>query len=543
MSLSLSGVARRFGDRSVFQNVDFELSRGERVALIGENGSGKSTLLRVLAGLDAPDAGHVTRGGSVNLLAQEASLPGESLALAVTPPALRAAAAAFQVAGEALADPSDANLMAFAQAEERFRALGGYDFEARAAAVLRGLRLDPGARADRLSGGQTRRAMLARLLLSPADFLLLDEPTNHLDAQSVAWLESWLRDHPGGMLVVSHDRAFLDAVVTRVYELERGALRAYPGNYSEATRVKAELQAAQEREYEAHRRQHRALEGEMHHLRSKGESAGRFNRKRAGNTSLMAAKNKAESASRAYAGRAKALEKRLERLEADAVPKPYEDRTRVTVPLPDVTRGPSVVLRLQDVTVERGGRVLLSGVTETIRRGERVALVGPNGSGKSTLLQAALGRAPVAAGRVLPGVDLSVYWAGQHGEELAGLASLADALLDAQPALRRADLYPLLAGLGLPPDPAFPISGLSGGGRTRLSLARLAVTRAHLLVLDEPTNHLDVRAIEALEALLASYAGTVLFASHDRRLVERAATRVLRVVDGVVLEDSQRRGA
>ncbi len=523
MGVALSDVAVTYGDRTIFERVTLDVTPGARLALIGENGSGKSTLLRVLAGTLAPDAGTRHAAGRVALLVQEARDLGGAVLDAVTPPDLRAAHSAFSAASAGLADPTPEALDAFSLAEETYRALGGYDFEVRARSVLTGLGLDPAADAARLSGGQARRVMLARLLLAPADTYLLDEPTNHLDAASVAWLEGWVRESAAAFVLASHDRAFLDATATAVAELERGALHTYPGNYSEAMDVKATLLDAQARDFEAYRRKRDALRSEQANLRSKAASANKFNHRRAGNQPLIMAKNKAEAVSNTLAGRAKALERRLERMEV--VERPYQDRRLLHLDLPEAPAGPSEVLTVRDLRVELDGRPVLEGMNLDLRRGERVALVGANGSGKSTFIRAVLGQGAAQGGEVRFGQGLGVYWAGQHGEELAGLPTLAAALLEANALLTRHQLYEVAAQVGLPPDPDFPVAALSGGQRTRLTLARLGVTRAQLLVLDEPTNHLDIRAIEALEDLLLAFPGTVLFASHDRRLMERVATR------------------
>lgn len=526
MLLALHDVAKSFGDRSLFEHVNLELERGEHVALVGKNGEGKSTLLHLLAGLLPPDEGRVVRQGQVRLLSQHASLPEEPLAQAVMPDELRAASARLTAATRALSEGTPDSLDAFSDAEEAFGRLGGYDFEARASEVLAGLDLPSDAPPSHLSGGQLRRASLARLLLSPADFLLLDEPTNHLDVDSLAWLERWLNDSPAGIVVVSHDRELLSRTVSRVYEVERGEVHAYPGAFDEAMAVKATLREARGRSYEAFRRRRAALEEEMRRRRSKARSANAYNPNRASDGDKLLAKGKWQNAQNVNSSRAKALEKRIERM--DVVEKPFEDMFRIAIPLPSVAPGPSDVVRAEGVTVERGGRVLFDDVTFTVRRGERVALVGPNGAGKSSLIAVLLGRLAPRRGRVVLGRGLDVFFASQGGEELSGFETLEDALLDAQPALKRSDLHPLLAGLGLPAEPKRVLSSLSGGQRTRLALARLAVTRAQLLVLDEPTNHLDVFAIEALETVLRSYPGTVVFASHDRRLVARVATRSLR---------------
>lgn len=530
--ISVHRVAKRFGDHNVFEEVSLGLSAGEKVALVGANGSGKSTLLRLMAGVERPDAGSVHRSGRLALLGQHAELPEGTVLRAVTPAELLAARTALEEAQGRLTDPTPAHLEAFSLAEEHYRVLGGYDFEARAAAVLAGLNLRGDMSTAELSGGQARRAMLAALLLSPAEVLLLDEPTNHLDADSLAWLEGWLRASGAALLVATHDRAFLDATVTRVAELERGALHEYPGNYSGAMAVKRALREAQTRQHEAQERKRAALTEEMQRRQSKARSANAYNPGRAADGDKLLAKGKAQNAQNVNAARAKSLEKRLEQMRV--VEKPFEDRTRLEVPLPKVSSGPADVLRAEGLSVTRGERTLFSDLSFTLRRGEKVALLGPNGSGKSSLIAAVLGQLP-HQGRVTLGHGLSVYWAGQHGEELAGFGTLEEALRGAQPNLRRQDVYSLLAQLGLPPKPDLALSELSGGQRTRLTLARLAVTRAQFLMLDEPTNHLDLRAIEALETLLLEYPGTLLFASHDRRLVERVATRTLRLGAGAAM--------
>ena len=539
MLLMASGVARSFADRVVFSGVELTVGAGERLALIGENGSGKSTLLRVLAGLDAPDAGVVNRVGRVALLAQAQSLggsvPGGSVLEAVTPPALARAQVAFDAASAALSGGSEAALLAFADAEEAYRLSGGYDFAGRAAAVLAGLGLDGAARADRLSGGQARRVLLAALLLSPADVYLLDEPTNHLDAGGAAWLRDWIRASGAAFVLASHDRAFLDEVATGVAELERGTLTVYPGHYSGAMALKATLRGAQTRDFEAYRRKRAALDEERTRRASRARSAGQYNHRRASDRDKLLAKGRAQNAQAVNASVARRLERQIERADAAATPKPHEDHRQVRLTLPPVPPGPLEVLTIRDLGVTRGSGVVLSGVNLHVRRGDRVALTGPNGGGKSTLLRALLGELP-HAGTVTWGAGLTVSLTGQHGEELLGLGTVGDALLDANPLLTPHQLHEVAAALEVPGGPAFPLSGLSGGQRTRLSLARLSVTRAQVLLLDEPTNHLDVRAIEALESLLLDFPGTLLLASHDRRLVERVATREWRVGSGGVQE-------
>ncbi|MFA5551772.1 MAG: ABC-F family ATP-binding cassette domain-containing protein [Trueperaceae bacterium] len=525
MSLRLQAVTKRYGSNTIFENLDLALGHGEKVALIGANGSGKSTLLRLIAGLEQPDHGSVHVVGAVSFLEQHPAASAGTALEQVAPAQLKSARAELTRAETVLTEATEANLARFAEAEERFRTLGGYEFAARAEAALAGLGVDPDRPVLNLSGGQQRRVLLARQLLAPGAVLLLDEPTNHLDTAGLEWLEEWVRRSPATLLIVSHDRAFLDATVGSVAELERGQLTVWPGNYTEAMELKAVAQAAQLRQHEAQSRQKKQLELEASRLGSVSRSAGKFNHRRAGNQALILAKAKAENVSRTMARRAKALEKRIEQMEITAAP--YEENVLAAIPLPDVPSGPGDVLRFEDVTLERGGRVLVSGLNLLLRRGEKLALLGPNGSGKSSLIAAALGDLEVTTGRVVQGAGLTYFHVSQHGEELAAFATLEDAVRDAQPVIRKQDLHYLLARMGLPPEPTFRVADLSGGQRTRLSLARLTVTRAPLLVLDEPTNHLDIRMVEALEKLLVEYPGTILLASHDRRLVKAVATRTL----------------
>ncbi|MGY2896498.1 ABC-F family ATP-binding cassette domain-containing protein [Deinococcus sp. UYEF24] len=539
--LRCTDVARVYGDETIFEVVHMEVGPGERLALIGENGSGKTTLLRVLAGLDTPDVGRITRLGRVALLSQDTAAEAGTLLDAVTPPELLRARKAFELASAALGDADNVALNAFSEAEERYGQAGGYDFAVRATGVLDGLGLDVMLDSTQLSGGQSRRVMLARLLLSPADVYLLDEPTNHLDADGAAWLERWILDSAAAFVLASHDRAFLDAVTRRTAELERGTLTVYPGAYTTAMHLKATLREAQERDYAAFKRKRAALDTERSRLKSAGQSADKFSHARAGKVELKRAKNKAQDVANTLAGRARALERRLERLDDAATVKPYQDRRTVRLDLPSAPHGPSEVLTVRRLSVCRGERRVLSDLRLDVRRGDRIALTGPNGGGKSTLLGALLGTLPFT-GEAHWGPGLTLYIAGQQGEELSGLETVRDALLNANPHLTPHQLHEVAAGLGLPGGPAVLLGGLSGGQRTRLSLARLSVTRAQVLILDEPTNHLDIRAIEALEALLLGFPGTVLLASHDRALIGRVATRVWAVQGGAVTEEGIDRG-
>jgi ATPase subunit of ABC transporter with duplicated ATPase domains len=532
VSLFLKRATRRFADNLVFEDVDLELHTLERVGLLGRNGSGKTTLMRVLAGLDAPDAGEVRRSGRIAYLAQRGDLGAGSLREVVLPESHRALKAELEDAERALEHPTPEQLERYASAEEDFRVSGGYELEVRAEEILAGLGLDGAFSSDALSGGQSRRALLAQLLIETADFYLLDEPTNHLDLESTQWLEGWVNSSDAGFLIVSHDRAFLDATVTRCYELERHALTEYPGNFSLAMQEKQTRLEAARIAFENHARKVKQLETQAQLAVQQASRA--ENRHRAGNRDKTTASHLMNRSTHKSGRRALALKKRIEHMGEQE--KPHSDRFVTRIKLEVAQHGPNEVLRLENVRLERGGRAILWDASFHVRRRDRIALIGPNGGGKSTLLAGVLGHLEPSEGSIRRGVGLSVYWAGQNTEELDAFVTLEDALLGANPELQTREIYALLASLGLPKDPSRTVSSLSGGQRTRLSLARLSVTRAHLLVLDEPTNNLDVDAILALEKLLAEYPGTVLFASHDRRLIENVSTRRLQVRDGRVLE-------
>ncbi len=525
MSLVLKRVTKRYADHLIFENATLELHPGDRVGLLGRNGSGKTTLMKLLTKLEPPDAGEVSASGHLAYLEQRSELEAGNLREIVLPVRHRQLKAELEVAQQNLEMPSTENLERFAIAEENFRVAGGYEIEARSESILAGLGLNGDFSSRALSGGQERRALLARLLIEPSDFYLLDEPTNHLDFESLIWLEDFVNNSEAGFLIVSHDRTFLDATVTRCYELERGKLTEYPGNYSEAMAWKQTGLEAAKIAFQNHTRKVKQLE---HEAQIAAQQASRSeNKNRAGSRDKTTAFHLANRATHAMGRRTLALEKRIEHL--GELEKPFEENFMTRIKLCNINHGPNEVLTLENLKLERGEKLILEGLNLHVRRGERLALVGVNGGGKSTLLKAILGQLPIASGKIATGVGLNMYWAGQNTEELEEYQTLKDALLDANPDLETREIYALLASLGLPKDPTRAIGTLSGGQRTRLSLARLSVTKAHLLILDEPTNNLDIDAIGALEKLLLEFAGTILFASHDRRLLENVASKTLEI--------------
>jgi ATPase subunit of ABC transporter with duplicated ATPase domains len=525
MTLLLKNVTKRFDDKLILKDIFLELNLGERVGLLGRNGSGKSTLLKILAGLESPDSGVVTCTGQVSYLVQRFECDARLLRDLVLPLAIQRLKNNLIHAEICLQEPTSENLEAYAFAEERYRISGGYDIEIKVEKIFSGLGLDGEWQTDTLSGGQTRRAMLARLLVEPANYYLLDEPTNDLDFSSIQWLCEWIKFSEAGFLIVSHDRDFLDSLVQRCYELQRNTLSEYFGNFSQAMTLKRSIQENQKEAFDAQQRKINALRTEALELRRTATIAGKFDVKKKKWGNLISAKSKAEDVSRTIANRAKALEKRIDQMLLLDMPIQEKSVTRINIS--NIPRGPDRVLTIDNLTLTRSDRLIIDRLSLHVRRGERIGLMGPNGSGKSSFLKVINRDIPVTEGKVEFGSDLVVFWASQNAAELREFPSIGSAILDAGPNLKTQQVFALLASLGLPANPSSLVATLSGGQLTRLALARLSVTKAHLLLLDEPTNNLDIEAVEALEKLLIEYPGTIIFATHDKRLLENVATKVL----------------
>ncbi|MFO8150998.1 MAG: ABC-F family ATP-binding cassette domain-containing protein [Trueperaceae bacterium] len=513
---SLQRVDRHHGEQTVLAGASLELRPGERLALIGRNGAGKTTILRLLAGREAPDGGETYRrpGITFGLLDQDARFDGDE---AVDLDVAEVADGAFRdldamereltrLEREGLDDPG-----VYAQWDElheRFERRGGYARRARRDAVLHALGFAgrEGDLVGRLSGGERTRLGLARLLMAQPDILLLDEPTNHLDLEMRAWLESFVGRYPGAAVMVSHDRAFLDGACDRTAEVDRGELRVARGNPSAYRAARAE-----QARIEARTRANEVRERER-----LSEAATRMKRWAGQNEKLHR--------------RARAMERRLERYEAGmlAEERPDAATTRFLFPCPASV---DLVLHAQHLTA-RYDRTLFEGVELVVRRGERVVITGPNGAGKTTLLRTLLGERPSDDPRA------SVRWGTRvrvayYDQDLGGLDPDARLIEELIRLVGDTEAHDLLGRFLFPYEAQFKrVADLSGGERARLALLKLTLTEANVLVLDEPTNHLDVEMIEALEAALAAYEGTLLLVSHDRRFLETMATRVWEVDRG-----------
>jgi ATP-binding cassette subfamily F protein 3 len=514
--LRLSAVRREIGTLVILDSINVAVAQGDKIGLVGANGAGKTTLLRICAGLDAPDSGTVQRkrGLAVGLLTQESNLDAEFVGAPSLRAAVRAGAGELERMERRLAELESAGSGSvesaeYAQLREQFEARDGYSLDVRVDAALSGLgfaRTDWDRPPTALSGGQQTRAALARLLVAELDLLMLDEPTNHLDVAAIEWLETTLAARSGALLVASHDRAFLDAVVSRIWELRDRRLEAFRGNYS------AYLEQRQARDARSR------LEGDVTQAAIKRErelvqtyrSHRKFAKMHEHERRLAAAEEAGEAAPRRT---------RTPGLTLDGI------NQRVTA------RSGDVPLDLDGVVAGYPGRAVVTVRRLEARRGARIGLVGANGSGKTTLMRTIAGELAPLDGLIRLGHKVQIgYLAQIRAEALAGTTVLETMMnrggLDAGPARS------YLARFLFRGDDVFKsVDVLSGGERSRLELALVGLLAANLLLLDEPTNHLDIPAREALESFLRSAPGTVIVVSHDRRLLEAVCTELWIVAD------------
>ena len=517
-------IHKAYGDAAILAGVSVTVAPGDVLGVVGPNGAGKSTLLRLLAGLDRPDRGTVRMtAGSAGYLPQEPDrAAGERLHdYLARRTGVGEADGRVHAATEAMAAHAPGAAERYADAFERWLSLGGADLGPRAEAVLRDLGLDPALldlETAALSGGQAARAALAAILLSRFDLLLLDEPTNDLDFEGLARLERFVAARPGGAVIVSHDRAFLERTVTRVLELDEVTRTAaeFGGGWAGYLDLRATAARHAEERYDAYATERDRLVDRGRRQRQWSETGVRKAKASAATDPDKIGRSKRAERSEKQAAKVRATEKALERL--DAVDKPWQ-RWELQLRFGGGERSGDVTVRLSGATLRRGG-FSLGPLDLELAWGERVALVGPNGSGKTTLVDGLVGRLPLAEGTrwIGPGVRIGVL--DQARLAFDDGASLLDAFV-AHSGLPLQEARALLAKFGLDSDAVARVAAsLSPGERTRASLALLMASGANWLVLDEPTNHLDLPAIEQLETALEAYDGTLLLVTHDRRLLD-----------------------
>ncbi|HEY9067879.1 MAG TPA: ATP-binding cassette domain-containing protein, partial [Burkholderiaceae bacterium] len=495
--LSLSNAQLAYGHVALLDHTGLSLETGERLGLIGRNGAGKSSLLKVLAGLEKLDDGllQTTQGLRIRYVPQEPAFePGHSVFEAVSEGV--AEARALRLAYEEHAPGVDLDAL-----QTRIEALDAWNWEQRVETTLAQLHLDGTREIGQLSGGMKKRVALAQALVAVPDVLLLDEPTNHLDLDSIAWLEELLRGFKGSVMLITHDRAFLDAVATRIVELDRGALRSYPGNYAAYERAKDEQLAA---EALANARADKLLAQEEVWIRKGVEARRTRSVARVERLQVLRAQRRARRESLGQV-----------RLEVDS----------------GVPSG-KIVAELRHVAMRFGDKTIVQDFSATILRGDKVGLIGPNGAGKTTLLKLILGELAPIAGTVRQGSKIAVAYFDQMRSTLDLDATLADTISPGSEwveiAGARKHVMSYLQDFLFAPERAnSPVRTLSGGERNRVLLARLFALPANVLVLDEPTNDLDIDTLELLEDLLQAYAGTVFLVSHDRRFLDNVVTSTI----------------
>ena len=539
-TLVAKGLEAAHGDRLLFSGLDLVAAPGDVVGLVGVNGAGKSTLLRMLAGVRPADAGTVTvspPGATIGYLPQEPDRhPGETVRqFLARRTGVAAADEAMQAAADALAAGTPGADEDYSRALERWLALGGADLDERAGAVTGGLGLT--AELDQamtaLSGGQAARASLASLLLSRYDVFLLDEPTNDLDLDGLAQLETFVQGLRAGTVLVSHDREFLTRTVTRVVELDlaQQQVRAYGGGYA-AYLTERDVSRRHERaEYDEYAGTRAALQERAHSQRAWMEKGVRNARRKQPDNDKIGRKFRTEATEK-QAAKARQTERLIERLDVVEEPRKEWDLRMEIAAAP---RAGTIVASMRGAVVRRGA-FTFGPADLQIDWADRVAITGPNGSGKTTLLGALLGRIPLDEGHAALGASVVVGEVDQARGLFLGGEPLIDAFAAAVPAMAPADIRTLLAKFGLRAAHVLrPAGTLSPGERTRAALALLQARGVNLLVLDEPTNHLDLPAIEQLEAALASYPGTLLLVTHDRRMLDAVTvTRRIEVAGGTV---------
>ena len=520
MLLACNNITKSFGEDTILNEVSFHINEREKMAIVGINGAGKSTLLKIIMQELSADSGEVitAKGATIGYLSQHQDLASDRTVyeemLSVKADLLRTEARIREVEllmkgqeGDAL----EALLKEYTSLTHSFEAANGYAYKSEVVGVLKGLGFseeDFEKKIQTLSGGQKTRIALGRLLLTNPDLIMLDEPTNHLDMTSIAWLETYLINYPGAVLIVAHDRYFLDRVVSKVVELDAGKAQTFTGNYSEYAVKKEQQREILIQHYLNQQKEIKHQEEVIAKLRS-------FNREKS-------------------IKRAESREKMLDKI--DRLDKPTEVRSKMKIQLTPHIMSGNDVLTVTGLSKSFGTQTLFSDLSFDIKRGEKVAIIGKNGTGKTTILKIINGLLAADAGEIKPGAKVHVAYYDQEHQVLHPEKTLFDELQDTYPYMDNTEVRNVLAAFLFTGDDVFKrISEISGGERGRVSLAKLMLSDANLLILDEPTNHLDIVSKEILEDAINAYEGTVLYVSHDRYFINKTATRILDLTEQTLL--------